>query len=139
VNGIPLAQAAKELRIHPSTLRRWIVAGCPVCELGEVGRGKGSRVDLEAVKRWRGQKAHDAQRQRTDEEILSLLVRSLVDVIQEDMAHLRFEMAEGQAAGLLSCAYQRFWRNFMLRSGDEYQRPPEIEHLCAIWLRWLDR
>ena len=112
-----------------------------MCELGEVGRGKGSRVDLEAVKRWRGQKAQDTQQQqRTATEFLGVVVRSLADVMQEDAAHRRVQIEKAKACGLLALAYQRIWQAVSMQSPDEYYicQPPEIEQLCAIWLRSIE-
>lgn len=111
-----------------------------MCELGEVGRGKGSRVDLEAVKRWRGQKAQDIQQQRTDAEFLSLVARSLVDTLHEDSAHRRVQIEKAKACGLLALAYQRIWQAVSMQSPDEFYicQPPEIEQLCAIWLRSVE-
>jgi hypothetical protein len=140
VNGIPLAQAAKELRRHPATLRRWIKRdGCPTVELGEVGRGKGSLVDLEQVKRWRAEHTGASTAPREDERILSVIAESFSDCLKRDEAHRRVDMKHGPASGLLALCFQRVWQNVTRRPLHEFVPPPEIEHLCAIWVQWRER
>jgi hypothetical protein len=46
-------EAARELRVTASTVRGWIRRGAPTIELGSVGRGRGSRVDVAALRAWR--------------------------------------------------------------------------------------
>lgn len=47
-----LTDAARELGISVSTLRRWLAAGAP-CVAGRAGRGNGAHVDVELIRRWR--------------------------------------------------------------------------------------
>lgn len=137
--GVPLKVAAPLLGVHEATIRRWIAEQhCPCVSLGGVGRGHGSRVDVEQVRRWRYGQKTGTTTQRTDVEILNIVVRSVVDTLREDSGHRRVAVTEGQAAGLLAFVYERFWRNFMMRSSNEYERPPEIAHLYAIWLRSVE-
>jgi len=50
---LSLAQAARELDVSVSCVRRWIRAGAPAVRPGEVGRNKGAIVDVTALRRWR--------------------------------------------------------------------------------------
>lgn len=54
MSGLPIAAAAEELGISPSTLRRWITSsGAPVVRRGRQGRGNATLVDIEAMRIWR--------------------------------------------------------------------------------------
>jgi hypothetical protein len=55
--ALTLSQAARELGLSPATMRRMVQRGAPVVSTGGPGRGKGARVDLEAIRRWRGMPA----------------------------------------------------------------------------------
>jgi hypothetical protein len=57
---LSLAQAARELNLAVSTLRRWVRRGAPTLQPGQVGRNKGAIVDVNALRRWRaGITAHE--------------------------------------------------------------------------------
>ena len=65
IEALPLAAAARQLGKSPGTLRRWIRSGCPALAGGR-GHGKGSRVDLAAVRAWRDRKAPSSDAQLRD-------------------------------------------------------------------------
>lgn len=48
----PIEDAARELGVSVSTLRRWIGAGAPVARCGGQGRGRAALVDPAAVRAW---------------------------------------------------------------------------------------
>lgn len=62
LNARPVSAAARELGISPETLRLWIRSGCPALP-GGPGRGKGSRVNVAAVRVWRDRKASSSEGQ----------------------------------------------------------------------------
>jgi hypothetical protein len=53
MTAVPLRDAARALGKSEATLRRWVGRGCPVAVLGGPGRGKGSRVCVADLQRWR--------------------------------------------------------------------------------------
>lgn len=124
--GISLKEAAKVLEIDISTLRRDIAAGCPVVELGSVGRGKGSRVDVDAVRRWRA---------GVRGEVLPVLENALMAVFQ-DGVHKRVKMPPGAVAYLLLKIYERAYEHE--RSEPLVDLPVEMRRLCAICLEWIE-
>lgn len=124
--GISLKEAADALGIDVSTLRRDIAAGCPVVDLGAVGRGNGSRVDVEAVRRWRA---------GTRGEILPLLEHALVEVFR-DGVHERLKIAPGALAFILIKTYERV-HEFATQQ-PLVGLPLEMRRLCAICLDWLE-
>ena len=140
MKGISLVEAAKHFNVHPYTVRRWIVKeGCPCESLGTVGRGKGSLVDPEEVQRWRAEKYGAVTVQRETAEVLAIIATALIDTLKRDQAHERVDIHQGQASGLLALAYQRIWQNLTRRPLDEFVPPPEIKHLCAIFVQWRER
>jgi hypothetical protein len=112
------------------------VQGCPAESLGEVGRGKGSLVDLDAVRRWRAEKYGVVSGPRQSADVLSIVAGALVDALKRDRAHERVNIKEGPASGLLAIAYQRIWMNVTRQSVESFQAPKEIEQLCAIYVQW---
>lgn len=130
--GIPITQAAKILRRHPATIRKWIAAGAPTVEHGSVGRGKGSLVRVDELRRWRAGSVAAID----DEALFQRLAVALEDTIKRDAVHERVGIHEGQCAGVLALTFERLSRNLMQRQVDLDRTPPEIARLCAIWLRW---
>lgn len=135
---VTVEDAARLLKVHPATLRRWIQAGCPVESLGEVGRGKGSLVKIESINRWRAEKFGISEARRGQAEILTIISTALADTIRRDHAHERLAISHGLAAGLLSLAFQRIWQNLTRRPLHEFVPPEEIAQLCAIWVQWRE-
>ena len=132
--GISLAEAARVLGKHPATIRRWIAQGCPCETLGEVGRGRGSLVSLDAVQRWRA----GNESRRDDDRILALIAESFSDALKRDRASHRVGIDEGQAAGFLVLVFERIWLNLTHRSRDELVLPEQMKHLCAIWVEYAE-
>lgn len=137
-DSVPLVVAASQLGVHPSTVRRWIAdEGAPCVELGSVGRGKGSLVDIEELRRWlaerHGAKHNGAGTFPTD--LLDRLAEALWDTLRRDEAHLRVGGIERDTASVLLMAYGRLWQNLTHRPLDELVNlPPKIAQLRAICL-----
>jgi len=132
--AVPLAAAARELRVSPATLRRWLRAGAPAMQPGSVGRGHGAMVCLADVQRWRRAQVAPAA-DPTDDVLLDRVARALHDVFARDAgrgfpAHRELELRDRQAAALLVVAYHRLHRELTGRDAD--MLPFEIEHLWTI-------
>lgn len=136
---LPIEQAARVLRIDVSTLRRWIVAGCPVVTLGEVGRGKGSTVNLDQVRAWRASQLIPGMIQQSQEDTLAGIACAFEDAMKRDSAYQRVGICEAQAAGFLVLVFERMWMNVTKRSRDEISLPPQMKQLRAIYLQWAER
>ncbi len=54
--GVSIREAAAELEMHDSTVRRWVARGAPCIRPGRPGRGNGARLDLVELRRWRAQR-----------------------------------------------------------------------------------
>jgi phage terminase Nu1 subunit (DNA packaging protein) len=132
--GLPLAQAAKRLGKHRSTLSKWLQRGAPCLEEGRSGRGYSAIVDLDALQRWRARKVAPGLAQRNDEEMLVLIARSFSDALKRDRAHSRVEIEEATAAGFLALVFERIWMNLTMRPRHEIVLPPEITQLCTLWV-----
>jgi hypothetical protein len=136
--GLRLIEAARALKVDPSTLRRWVAAGCPCLEEGTVGRNHGAILDLDVVSRWRAERHDAVSVQRQNADLLAIIASALIDSLKRDGAHKRVDITEGQASGLLALAYKRIWQNLTRQPVDEFVSPPEIAHLCAIWLQYTE-
>ncbi len=126
VVGIRLKKAARSLGIDVSTLRRDIAAGCPTVELGSVGRGRGSLVDLGEVRQWRARKRGDA---------LATLEFSLIHVFKSDIAE-KIKIEPGKLAYLLIKIYEHMHEQ--VTNEPLVDLPQEMRCLCAICLSWLE-
>lgn len=125
-HGVNLQEAAEALGIDVSTLQRDIAAGCPVVKLGSVGRGKGSRVDLDAVRRWRAGARGDA---------LPVLEAVLMAVFQ-DGVHERVKMHPGAVAYLFLKLYERAYER--VKKEPLVDLPVEMQRLRGICVDWLE-
>jgi phage terminase Nu1 subunit (DNA packaging protein) len=93
--GVPLAQAAKQLRLHRSTLSKWLKQGAPCLEEGRDGRGHSAIVNLDALMRWKAGKLAPALAQRHDDEILTFVEAALLDALKRDDLARRTKMTSG--------------------------------------------
>lgn len=126
---VTLKQAAQILRVDVSTLRRDIVAGCPTVELGGVGRGKGTLVDVDAVRRWRASTRGD---------VLPLLASALTDLFREAI-YEDARITPPQAVLLFVKIYERVFERLMRHMLLPEDLPPEMKRLCAICLDSIER
>lgn len=81
---VPLREAAKQFGVHLSTIRRWIADEAPTVSPGEVGRGRGSIVDLDSLQRWLADSKGLQVQGRTDNDILALVAHCLIDAFKRD-------------------------------------------------------
>lgn len=117
-----ITDAARELGISPSQLRRDIAAGAPVQRPGGRGRGRGALVVVADVKAWRERSAPAFY--------IAGLERALRDVLTRDgglgePAHVSLGIPRARAATLLLAAYERAYRKFTDR--DAPTLPAELE------------
>jgi hypothetical protein len=109
---VPIRQASLMLGVSEPTLRRWIRNGAPCLQLGSAGRGKGSIVDIDAIRLWQARR-HGVH--GVANELLPQIAEALSDVLKRDggdgrPAHLRLGIAPRAAAELLTAAYGRISR-----------------------------
>jgi|SRR3989304_1052008 len=130
--GISITKAARALNRTPSTLRRWVQKGCPCVRPGEVGRGKGSLLNLNDVIAWRGggqvQKEGDAER-------LGFIADVLMDSLRRDKIHERIGITSKQTAGLLALVYERYHKNLIKEPVERDKLPEQITQLLAIFVQ----
>lgn len=122
----PIAEAARQLDVDVSTLRRWIQRGAPTVNgPGEVGRGHGSEVDPEAVRRWK-----DGTPATLD---LDALAVALWDVLRRDQADALMGISERQCAGVLALVFDRVVMNLTHHPADLATLPARVRQLleCA--------
>lgn len=129
VQGMSLKEAARKLRIDVSTLRRDIATGCPVLELGSVGRGKGARVDLDAVRRWRASKRGDALA-LFEAAMEKFLLSGLLDVPG---------LRPAQAVVVVVRMYRALYEYVTGMEVTKHTMPAQMKRLCAIGIQYSDR
>lgn len=132
---VSLTQAASVLRKSPMTVRRWIKAGAPCVSLGEVGRGHGSRVDLDALQRWLAHRAAPGLTETAQAIQLDALAESLWRVLRNDGVAEKVGISERQAAGLLLLVYERLAKDLTHRPVDLEDLPEQMKRLCSITVR----
>lgn len=120
--GVTIQAAARALRVDVSTLRRDIAAGCPVVELGSVGRGKGTLVDVDTVRRWRALRRGD---------VLPTLERALMKTFQGGI-HDRLHISPGHVAYVLIKVYEHAFE--AVTQEPLLDLHGEMRRLCAICL-----
>lgn len=122
MTAVPLAVAARELRVSPATVRRWLRNGAPAVQPGAVGRSHGARVIVADLERWRRGDMPD---------VMQRVASALVDVLKRDAgeglpAHRHLNIRRREAAALLALAYERIHR--AVTGSDAQHLPAEIEH-----------
>lgn len=125
-HAVSLREAARALDVDVSTLRRWIQRGAPTVNgPGEVGRGNGSEVDPEAVRRWK-----DGTPATLDLEALAV---ALWDVLRRDQADALTGITERQCAGVLVLVFDRMFMNLTHQAPDLATLPARVRQLleCA--------
>jgi hypothetical protein len=130
--GVSVAEAARLLRKSPMTIRRYIKAGAPCLELGGVGRGHGARVDLDALQRWRANKAAPGVTLTQQAIRLDDMAESLWRVLRNDAAADKLGISERQAAGLLLLTYERLAKDLTQKPVDLADLPARMKQLCSI-------
>lgn len=98
---VHLAEAAREHGVKPDTVRAWLRRGAPCVEPGGNGPGKSAKVDVEALRRWRGRSADDAPLVTVDE---AAIARALLRAYRGGV-HLELGVGNRQAAALYAEAF----------------------------------
>jgi len=139
MTGLPLAQAAKHLRLHRSTLSKWLKAGAPCLEEGQSGRGHTAMVDLDALMRWKAGKLAPGLAQRNDEDLLALMATVLMDALKRDALATRTKTTEAQAALAVLIIFERLYRNVKQQPLTPQHIPEQMRHLCTDYLNSVER
>ena len=135
---LTLDQAARRLGKSPCTVRRWIAKGAPTVSLGKEGRGNGSLVDLDQVRRWRAGIAGLDIQPPGETDSLQRLATALWDVFKRDAgvgdggypAHRLLGIRDYQAAALLVEVYERHAQDLTGSIPDPL--PTEIQLLVSL-------
>ena len=139
MSGMPLKEAAKTLRLHRSTLSKWLKQGAPCLEEGSSGRGHTARVDLEAIQRWRARKFAAGLAQRNDTELLDLMATALMDAMKRDDLQHRTKTTADQVALAVLIIYERVYRNVMQQPLEPQDVPHAMRNLCTDYLDFVER
>ena len=139
MSGIPLRLAAKQLRLHRSTLSKWLKAGAPCVEEGSDGRGHTAIVDLDALMRWRAGKLAPGLAQRNEDDMLQLFETALMDSLKRDDLARRAKITDMQAALILLVIFERLYRNVKQEPLTPQHVPAQMRHLCTDYLNSVER
>lgn len=114
---VPLATAAAQLGVSAASLRRWVrEEGCPAL-LGGRGRGKGYRVDPEAVRAWRAERAA-AGRETQLREIAVLVLDFWRRGCEPGEGHRLLGVSDARAAALFTLLVEYVAARFQLPAPD---------------------
>jgi len=123
-----------------STVRYWIQKlGCPVYELGSVGRGCGSRLNLDDVERWRIARLVPTCAAKAQEDVLAIVERALLDSLKRDDLANRTKMTGAQAALAVLIIFERAFKNLKQQPLEHEHVPEQLRNLCAIHLDSVER
>jgi hypothetical protein len=98
---VELPKAADVLGVKPDTVRAWLRRGAPCVEPGSNGPGKSAKVDVEALRRWRGRSADDAPLVTVDG---AAVARGLLRAYRSG-THAELGIGNRQAAALYAEAF----------------------------------
>lgn len=128
-------EVAQHFGRPPGTIRLWIRQGCPTLELGSVGPGNGSRLDLKAVEAWRVRRWVPTFTAQSEDDVLALVETALVDVLKRDNLMGKTMPAEWMA-GLI---YARVFQNLKQRPLESQDLPADLARIVTNHLRSLER
>lgn len=134
-----VAGIARHFKVDRSTVNRWIQAGCPVSDLGSVGRGHATQLDLEAVSRWRVAHCVPIVAQQSDDRVLGLVAQALIDALKRDELARRMKTTDAQAALGVLIVYERLYRNVMQGPLTREQLPQQLMQICTNYLDSVER
>ena len=145
--ALTVREAARELAVAASTVQSWIRAGAPTCSLGSVGRGHGSRVEIEHLRQWRAQRALRAAAPaapagRCDLQAASAALWRLYTKPHEGTP-VQFwrvlRLPRGEVAALLLQAFREIAREANGHPVEDSELPAEMRSLLSIFLDSLHR
>lgn len=118
--GVTPTQAARELGLSPSTVRRDVRRGAPVISQGGTGPGRATRLVLADYERWR--RGDPLTWQAVD-----ALEAAMLDLLKRDAGdgrpmHVELGIPERNAAAMLLALFERFHQRF---AGSAPARLPE--------------
>lgn len=130
---------AQHFGVDRSTVCRWIHLGCPVSDLGSVGRGRGSQLDPESVTHWLVSRHVPVVVQQSDDRVLGLVAHALLDAVKRDDLARRTKTTEPQAALAVMIIFERVFRNVKQAPLTRDQVPEHLMQLCTIYLDSVER
>lgn len=107
-------------------------------DLGSVGRGHGSDLDLDEVTRWRMQQAFPLAADRSDDDMLQKFEHGLLDALKRDDLAKRVRISDPQAALCILIVYERLFRNLKQRPMTKPEVPAQLSHLGDIYLNSIE-
>jgi excisionase family DNA binding protein len=146
--GVSVGEAARELGVSRATIQNWIRdGGAPTVVLGSVGRGCGSRVDPEQLRRWRLDRAlKDAAPAslagRCDLQVVSRALWKSFTKPYDDTAvpfWKALRLPRGEVAALLLESFREIARAGTGHPIEDEALPPEMLRLLSIFLDCLHR
>lgn len=108
--GSSVVAVAQHFGVDAATIRRWIQAGCPTLVPGSRGPGRGARLDLHAVKQWRGRASGQAG--MTSDEVVQRIAAALLSALEENHLHIRADISREAAAAALLVVWQNCCETF---------------------------
>jgi hypothetical protein len=129
MNG-SVVQAARYFKVHVSTVRRWIRAGCPCLEEGSVGRTHGSRLDFNAVQHWLTEQRVPMLAQQAQRDELGTMATALYDCLKRDGLMGQTLPAELMVGKI----YKRLYKNLTKTDLQWQDVPEELKRVCANYL-----
>lgn len=96
---LPLAEAASELGVAESTLRRWLAAGAPVAQRGRRGRGCRTLICPDAVRAWRAATGREAVLIEISNAMPELIARAAMESWRQAQGVDKRRLAGVTAAG----------------------------------------
>lgn len=100
MEAVSIAEAARQLKRKPVTIRGWLARGAPCASPGEPGRGRGALVVVEDLERWRAREAQNTPDVRDIVLRLAELLRDYHRAGDHRLVGLRDDGAEVYLAAL---------------------------------------
>ena len=126
--------AAKYFRVHPATIRSWIRRGCPVIELGGVGRNHSSKLDAGAVENWLIERRVPSAAARVEQDILGIAATALYDVLKRDGLAGQTLAAER----VVLMIYERLYRNVKQTPLEAKDVPAEMKRIVTNYIDCIE-
>ncbi|TKB63203.1 MAG: hypothetical protein E8D47_13230 [Nitrospira sp.] len=121
-----VAEAAEHFDVDKSTIRRWMVQGCPCMRRGRRGPGGGAELDLKAVQHWRGRT--NAATGMTTDEVLPIVATVLWEVVVREHLDIRVGISKEDAAAACVAIFEACGKRF----GKSYRFEEQPEPIRAL-------